>query len=261
MTTFQPSAPLQPFVQAYMVFSADRDLTDEVFYPSCYIDVAVNISPGAAVTVIGNRAIVMPKVELLGQLTVPTRLSVKAGTVVLIARLYPFAATLFFRNSLLDFTNQSLDIDDILGNESQLLFEEMMTAGPLEQQLAVFDAFLMRRMLASKVRPEKVNLLRHLCNQLSLNEDQLSIRVLAAQTGLSERYLQKLFNDSIGLPPKTYFQIQRFNQSLSLVRQKEVSLTSIAHHCGYFDQAHFIKEFRRFTGITPFEARHLQLSL
>ena len=59
----------------------------------------------------------------------------------------------------------------------------------------------------------------------------------------------------VGITPTAFFSVYRFNKSLGLVLSSGHRLTSIAYDCGYYDQAHFIKEFKKFTGITPFDAR------
>ncbi|HEV7738536.1 MAG TPA: helix-turn-helix domain-containing protein, partial [Chlamydiales bacterium] len=69
--------------------------------------------------------------------------------------------------------------------------------------------------------------------------------------GITSRYLQKLFFQYTGLSPKLYTKIHRFQNSLRLVTKKDTSLTSVAYDCGYFDQSHFIREFKSFTGLTP----------
>ncbi|HEY5825191.1 MAG TPA: AraC family transcriptional regulator, partial [Cyclobacteriaceae bacterium] len=51
--------------------------------------------------------------------------------------------------------------------------------------------------------------------------------------------------------PKLYGKINRFQHSLGLINQKDTSLTDIAYEAGYFDQSHFIREFKSFTGVTP----------
>lgn len=77
------------------------------------------------------------------------------------------------------------------------------------------------------------------------------ISSVAAKYGMSPRYLQKLFVQYTGMPPKLYAKVQRFQQSLKLIQRKEASLTSITYECGYFDQSHFIREFKSFAGVTP----------
>jgi AraC-like DNA-binding protein len=80
-------------------------------------------------------------------------------------------------------------------------------------------------------------------------------KTLSEEYGFSERYIEKLFVDMVGITPRAFFSVYRFNKSLGLVLSSGRRLTSIAYDCGYYDQAHFIKEFKKFTGITPFDAR------
>lgn len=79
------------------------------------------------------------------------------------------------------------------------------------------------------------------------------ITSVASRYGITSRYLQKLFLKHTGLTPKLYTKINRFQNTLVLVSKREDSLTSIAYECNYFDQAHFIREFKSFTGLTPSE--------
>src|SRR5690242_5883392 len=96
---FSPSDILKPYVKSYTLISIDKDLTDEVFYPSGYVDLVINVSAGNAATFIDGRRRNMPDVEIVGQLTLPSRLTVTKGTSVLIARIYPYASSLFFNDS------------------------------------------------------------------------------------------------------------------------------------------------------------------
>lgn len=80
---FSPSDILIPYVKSYTVITIDRGLQNEVFYPSGYVDLVINISEGSATTNINGCQKNMPEVELLGHPTVPSRLTVKKGTCVL----------------------------------------------------------------------------------------------------------------------------------------------------------------------------------
>jgi AraC-like DNA-binding protein len=87
--------------------------------------------------------------------------------------------------------------------------------------------------------------------ELQQNELYYTVENVASRFGISARYMQQLFVQYTGLSPKLYSQINRFQNSLQLVREGNDSLTSIAYECGYADQSHFIKEFKTFTGSTP----------
>ncbi|MBD1362717.1 helix-turn-helix transcriptional regulator [Mucilaginibacter sp. ZT4R22] len=78
-----------------------------------------------------------------------------------------------------------------------------------------------------------------------------NINAVASRYGISSRYLQTIFLNYSGLSPNLFTKIARFQKSLSLVAGTELSLTTIAYECGYFDQSHFIKDFKFFTGSAP----------
>lgn len=257
---FLPADALRPYIKGYTVITTNQDLKDEIFYPSGFVDFAVNISNGSAITIINGRAIAMPKVEVLGQLTVPTRLTVTKGTSVLIARIYPFANALFFPNPISEFTNDSVDLYGVLSGNANELYDRVMDSHSIEQKVKALDNFFIQQLHRNGRQLEKTALIAKLCEGI-LATSAFDIRGLADSFGLSERYIQRLFENVVGLSPRVFFNTQRFNRSLELIRSSNLDLTSIAYDCGYYDQAHFIKEFRKFTGITPSEARPLSISV
>ena len=257
---FQPALALRPYVKEYFVVTVDMALTNAVFYPSGYVDFAVNISNGNVITIINGRAIDMPKVEILGHLTTQTRLTISPGTTVFIARIYPHATGLFFPNPANQFTNDSIDLYDVLGETSDILHDRIINAMSITQQVKLFDDFFMQRLINHKRDLSKVSLVNQICSQIIASPEAFDLRTLATQFQFSERYIQKLFIDSVGLTPQSFFAVRRFNRSLSMIQSTDADLTSIAYQCGYYDQAHFIREFKKFAGISPSEVRRPSLS-
>ena len=252
---FFPSDILRPYVKSYTVITIDRDLVDEVFYPSGYVDLVINISEGNATTIIDGRSRDLPEVELLGHLTLPSRLTVSKGTSVLIARLYPYAGSLFFPNPMNEFTNYATNAYGIFSREVYDLYSSMMEADDLKNKIAVLDRFLVRKLMMNEKKFRKLTVIEQVCKHIFTTGDAFDSMALSKSYGLSERYLQKLFVEMVGISPSAFFSVHRFNKSLAQILSTGHSLTAIGYDCGYYDQAHFIKEFKRFTGITPFEAR------
>jgi AraC-like DNA-binding protein len=98
---------------------------------------------------------------------------------------------------------------------------------------------------------QQLKLVESLCNHISREGETFNLQKLSGHFGFSERYIQKLFLNWVGITPQNFFSVQRFNKSLELIRSSGGTLTSIAQECGYYDQAHFIKEFKSYTGLTP----------
>ncbi len=93
---------------------------------------------------------------------------------------------------------------------------------------------------------------------------QLSINELSKQKNINRRQLTRKFSSAIGLSPKQLSKTIRLQATLkTLMSKNDKSLTDLAYENEYFDQAHFIKEFKEFTGLTPkeFYGDHLKMSL
>lgn len=80
---------------------------------------------------------------------------------------------------------------------------------------------------------------------------EANLSQVAADSGRSARQVQKLFEEFVGVPPKQWLKIVRLQRSFVRLHQRSGSLTAVAYECGYFDQSHFIRDFKSFTGLTP----------
>ena len=81
-----------------------------------------------------------------------------------------------------------------------------------------------------------------------------TVEVLSDKAGLSSRRLARLFSLEVGLTPKLYARVLRFSRAVQLTRvDRPVDWSDVAERCGYFDQPHFIHDFKEFSGLTPSE--------
>lgn len=254
---FLPSEILQPYVKNYWIFTTDKDIVHQALYPTGFLEFAINISDGEVVTHLGNRSVKMPDLEVLGQLTMPSSVTATRGTTMLITRFYPYASAIFFPNQVSSFTNDSIDLYDILSAEATEFHARIMEQNSLEKKIAVLEAFLIQQLIRNKKSHHKLKLIESICNDVHRNSEAFNIDKLALQYGFSARHIQRLFLDLVGITPQRFFSLQRFNKSLELVQASNTSLTSIAFDCGYYDQAHFIKEFKSYTGLTPSQVSNI----
>ena len=87
---------------------------------------------------------------------------------------------------------------------------------------------------------------------------RVSVAELACAVGLSTRQLERAFRERVGLGPKTFLRLVRFQRALALLRRPGASLAAIAARCGYFDQAHLVRDFREFAHESPGRFRAAQ---
>ena len=146
----------------------------------------------------------------------------------------------------LDITDQSLSLSDFWGADARRLVEQVSEAQSPAQCIHLFETRLRN--------PGDITVVQRLCAAIVEQAGQVRIDDLAFQAGLSARQLRRLFLEQLGLSPKHFCRVIRFRNSLSRVPQVgRGEWAQIALDCGYYDQAHFINEFREFSGYTPGE--------
>jgi len=253
---FLPSDILKPYIKNYWTCRHPADVL-EVMYPSGCVELCIDISDGGTIRHRGNQAMKVPGLEVLGHWTIPTVAAISKDNTCLITRFHPYASTLFFPHPASDFTNESIDLRDIFNRESADFYDRLMEQRTLEQKVEVLESFLIQRLNKDKKSDRKLELVKHLCGHVYSEGKPFDIQRISAYYGFSERYIQKLFMDWVGITPQRFFAVQRFNKSLELIRSTSAPLTYIAFECGYYDQAHFIKEFKSYTGLTPTQVKSL----
>ncbi|NUY82486.1 helix-turn-helix transcriptional regulator [Flavobacterium sp. MAH-1] len=116
------------------------------------------------------------------------------------------------------------------------------------QRIAIVEEFLV-----SKLDLEKYDKTVADCVQtISDAGGNISIETLGEKFHVSPRHLERRFLKAVGLSQKVFSRIVRFNQALSLIEQKDFStFSNVAYDGGFYDQAHFIRDFKDLTGLNP----------
>lgn len=111
------------------------------------------------------------------------------------------------------------------------------------------EDFLLRQLSIHHKHDQKTDEAISLIRQ---TKGTLSIEEICAQMELSTKQLERKFLATVGVTPKVFSRITRFlNVCHHIDEFKDKNLTELAYDCGFYDQAHFIKEFRRFSGYPP----------
>lgn len=135
---------------------------------------------------------------------------------------------------------------------------ELATITEQLYEIPSFDdqsAFLMR-WLMRRLRPVRgADLVRHACALLRRSRAEDAVRETARTMAVSPRHLRRLMDQHVGVGPAEYVRLSRFIDSLHRMASPRRTLTEIALSAGYFDQAHFCRDFRSFAGMTPQEYR------
>lgn len=157
----------------------------------------------------------------------------------------PAALTAFTGESYHDLLGSD-HVFDIFGRNSHYLLEEIFDEKDFFTRVEKLEHILLQNLKVSQ--PEK---LKEALALITTGGEDLSVETLAKKLGISPPTLFRLFKNHVGLNPKSYIKTNRFRNILTEILQKQQSLTSAAHANLYYDQAHFIKDFKVFSGYSP----------
>lgn len=161
----------------------------------------------------------------------------------------PGGGTSFFELPASELYNERISLEELWKARAAELRDRLAQESTPETRFWVLEQFLMQMLRSPNYHPAVNFALQQF--QQSAN---LTIRSITEQTGFSARYFNQLFRDQVGVTPKLFCRIQRFQKVLEMLSAKTpVDWIDIAFTCGYFDQAHLIHDFRAFADCTPTE--------
>jgi AraC-like DNA-binding protein len=161
----------------------------------------------------------------------------------------PGGAFPFFKLPVDELHNLHVSLVDLWGAEASLLRERVLEAPTPEQKFLVLESCLLDKAFKPLERHRAVE------GALALFRNIHTAPLMAKvsdQIGISSRRLIQLFSGHVGLTPKLFCRVRRFQRVLQLVHEGTgFDWVELAADCGYFDQAHFIHDFTAFSGMTP----------
>lgn len=249
----RPGNALKQYVKCYYTYESDANVIfEDTVFPSGCVEIIFNLGTGKWQTATGNNAYIdNPSIELWGQVIRPLPIRSIGKNTMLGIRFYPHAAAYFLNDKVGLFNDQVIDFNDLHGTAAGILYSQLLETASWNKRIELIEKFLLHKLSLSQNRFSKLGMVSNVMTEMCKADFFDNIANVASRYGITSRYLQKLFFQYTGLTPKLYSQIHRFQNSLRLITQNNSSLTSIAYDCGYFDQSHFIREFKSFTGFTP----------
>ena len=154
----------------------------------------------------------------------------------------------FFKIPVHSFSNGFYGLQDLFGNEFDEMEEKLYEAQSIEQR-----AYLVENCLQKKLdqHSEEYSFVEGVSRQI-INHSSTNLHKLIPQFNTSYKTLERKFKNVMGLTPSELCKITRFNRALSLMYSPRInSLTEVAYDSGYYDQAHFNREFKNLTGYNP----------
>lgn len=193
----------------------------------------------------------MPDIYLYGQTTEQTTFSSKGRVSNIGVYFYPHALKTVFGLNAYELTNTCLDIGLIKRPKQSSLYEQMLNANTNEERLELLCHYMRMKLEQQKSND---NVMQHALSLIYRSNGGMALKQLQQELKLSERSIERKFNQQIGISAKLFSRICRFQSSLKLLRNNEYNkLSDVAYESNYADQSHFIRAFKEFTGMSPNE--------
>ena len=250
----QPAKQLSPYVALIWVFESRSGVPladSRIIVPDgrAKIIVPYRNSLCAAVKT-GLMSAQEHHILLVGIQTTPTTIaSTAADTGTIGVELTPKGLYHLFKLSMHEITNRMISFEEVFGPWGARLQTRIGDADDLLEKITLLQSALTHLLEQNE---KEYALFDHTLDLLVQTHGMISIQELAAHIGYTKRYVDRLFQEHVGVSPKSLASILRF-QAVYQGWMQQRSPTFFRTHWPtyYYDQSHFIKEFKRFTGFTP----------
>jgi AraC-like DNA-binding protein len=241
--TQRPREALQPFVKQFLIVESSAPRQD-AHVPDARLVAAFRLRGECRLDGVGRA----PRSAITGIWDTLRGHNHSRDHAVLIVRFTAPGAAAILQQPLDEFANATLDLDAVLGSRGRLdrLHEQLDEAPNHAARIALVESLLLAQ--AGDARPDP--LVAAAVASIERTPARVRIETLAQRIGLSQSALERRFRRIVGASPRKFASLVRLQHVLRL-RDAGIDLTTIAHAAGYFDQPHFIKDFKRFTGLAP----------
>jgi len=238
--------PLRPFIRGIWQIRVDHSYWHQRVLPRGIVDLVFPLEGQLTYTGAADDAPVIHKTPFLAGLQSRAVSSEAKGGLLLLGlslRVETSRAILALpAHELADLT---VGAEHVLPGTMQL-FDRLQEATTFRERCDL----LMRWIEQSIRMPDRLSSIERACRVIGQPADSSSLDHAANAVGYTTRHLRRVFLDFVGTAPGDYMRLRRFNTALGQMRSSQ-NLTEIALAAGYYDQAHFCREFKDFAGLTP----------
>ena len=246
------SETLKPFVKVIWSMESDSNVLDETpmhILPDTCVELVVHFSDPYERTFSDNSISVQEQSFVVAQMKSFMKIQSHGKTGLIAVRFSALGAYHFFGIPMKEIANAETGLKNLWKDIAPQIEERIFLANTTQQRAQIIQTYLKVQLSRNGYIDKGVEFF---VNEIKHTKGKISVDRLADKAGISNRQLVRRFDKSIGLSPKEFIRISKFIGSLDMMNYtKGKSLTDVAIDCGYYDQAHFIHDFREFSGMTP----------
>jgi len=245
--TYKPTGILTNHVENYLVVKTEQAISDAIIPETSPILSFRN--KGQHSYWVNGIQKHLPPFAITGLRKSVKPIFLSKNTETILVKFKPGESALFFKEPLQNFSEASISLYDLLPRQVVLGVEEQLTKDNNDlQKISSIESFLLSLFSGNRSN----NLIKTAVQKIVLSKGTIKIKELASILNVSLDAFEKQFRKIVGTSPKQFSSTVRLTSLLNK-KYNNQSLAEIAYEYGYFDQSHFIKDFKIFTGKTPLD--------
>jgi AraC-like DNA-binding protein len=189
----------------------------------------------------------------VGTMTTSQVVRVAEGAHLFGVRFAPGAAAALIGPAAHELTDESAQLGAVSSALRLGLGERVAQARSDEERVALVNGYLLSAGARVRARDARV---RRVIERLRATHGRSPVSELAAETDVSERQLERLFHQHVGVGPKAFARVLRMQRALDALEQPDAKQIAAAQLAGFADEAHLVREFRALTGLAPQRLLH-----
>ena len=194
----------------------------------------------------------LPGIFLYGQATRHAQLYTEGKSSTVGIFFYPNALKSIFGFNANELTDSCIDVDLMTASQGFQLSEQLLNTASTDDRIKILSSYLFSQIRKNNRQQDET--IQFALSLILRSKGNITIKELQKNTQLSERSFERRFKQTIGISPKLFSRICRFQASLKQLRKNNYSkLSDIAFENEYADQSHFIRTFKEFAGFSPYQ--------
>jgi len=248
---YTPHPLLQPYIRLFHVFESKKGPDDEGFLrvtPEGSFEFNLSLNGPLTRKEADGTTRVQPDHYVLDRFSRHYFMHSSNDVCIVGATFHPWGLRDFARVPSSEI-NGLVTLEELFGNKVHELQERILNSRNSDNAVKIIESYFLRQ-LPGIAEPDRI--VSDAASRIFRSHGSIGMNNLVSRYDISHRRLEQRFCDVIGVSPKFYARLVRFKHALRRISSaSDLNLTDISIDCGYYDQSHFIRDFKSFTGTSP----------
>ena len=253
INSINPTGILSKYIQNYFIvetYNSIDFMPKERVYPTGNATMVFHYGSPSLFQKKDSSKNIEPNLVICGQQTSYYDLSLSGKTGMILIVFKPHGVKSFFNFPITELLNENLSLHDLLNNETIELEDKLFNSPNNRQRITLLENFLIKRLIHN----DEFERVEYALEIIENSKGQIKAQDIAHEVCLGLKQFERTFSKYVGINPKKYASIVRFQNVIQMKRKHDnSSMLQLAFDNGYYDHAHFIHDFKSFTGLSPKE--------